>query len=234
MNMTGADWEVGELALSPSKMFVLWSINVQFCTTLSDFERHLDSPRVLYEAVETLRRFKLIARGGDELIITERGRFALGDLASSEKSRYGVRSATPQEARAFHGQEEMGHRMDWFRKTIDKGKRKHRRTEFVEVEARVTIQDVQRKVLCYGRVKNIGLHGFYFHATTPIQIEREALLMFSVSISREAQKVFPFSRVVGKGRIVRIEHLSDRWEDVVGIAVEFTRDVTAFAALPES
>ncbi len=70
---------------------------------------------------------------------------------------------------------------------------------------------------------NISYTGAYFKTPEVKSIKREDVLSVAVAIPRESSRDFPFSRLVGKARVVRIE------EKLQGIALEFARDFTRLA-----
>ena len=83
--------------------------------------------------------------------------------------------------------------------------------------------------------KNISLAGVYF------ELEGEDLygvnepLLTSVSIPEAKQREFPFTRVAGRGRVVRVEELPPEGAGPrrrVGVAIEFSSDVTMLTAIP--
>jgi hypothetical protein len=84
-----------------------------------------------------------------------------------------------------------------------------------------------------GTTKNLSLRGVYFtvQAWKPIGINEA--MAFSITISHELQRAFPFSRLAGRGRVVRVEELAYRHEPIqrrLGLAVAFGEDLTALAA----
>ena len=94
----------------------------------------------------------------------------------------------------------------------------------------------ERGVFETGETKDVSLAGVYF--TTPAwqDVRPQELLTLSVSVPREQSRDFPFSRLVGRGRVVRVEPLHGEVPDAarrLGIAVEFADDLTVLSAPPE-
>ena len=109
-----------------------------------------------------------------------------------------------------------------------------------------------------GRVKNVSLSGAYAYVPTPFNFPSGTALTFSVSIPQESARQFPFVRLLGKGWIVRVDQpqqddikkrkpvhkekefgsgltqeILGSGEDV-GVAIGFTRDVTALGSIGTS
>lgn len=101
-----------------------------------------------------------------------------------------------------------------------------------------------------GRATNISLAGCYAIMRAPFPLSAGAAIMCSVDISPSAAKQFPFVRLVGKGRIVRVSHLRQRVRrstDVtqaegpdevkpaegadIGVAIALGQDVTALTTI---
>jgi hypothetical protein len=84
-------------------------------------------------------------------------------------------------------------------------------------------------------VCNLSLTGAYVEADreAPIAVNEEAL--FSVSIPAGQRRSFPFARLAGRSRVVRIDQLpsaSGRNRRGIGVALAFSSDVTALMAMP--
>ena len=86
-----------------------------------------------------------------------------------------------------------------------------------------------------GLVQDVSLAGVYF--TTPAwkRIEPQEMLTVSISVPREQSRDFPFSRLVGRGRVVRVQPVEGETPNTaqLGIALEFADDLTVLAAAPE-
>lgn len=86
--------------------------------------------------------------------------------------------------------------------------------------------------------KEVGLTGLYFEYETEgaPAYQMNDVVVASVSVSDLQQREFPFSRLTGRGRIVRVDALADGKlgeRKRFGIALEFGSDVTALAATPD-
>lgn len=82
---------------------------------------------------------------------------------------------------------------------------------------------------------NVSLAGVYFESKAgDYQMGDEVVA--SVSVPSSQQRAFPFTRLSGRGRVVRIERLAAPPEakaaDRVGIALEFGEDLIALTAIP--
>ena len=86
--------------------------------------------------------------------------------------------------------------------------------------------------------KEVSLTGLYFEydADGESGYRINDVVMASISVSDPQQREFPFSRVAGRGRIVRGDALPADEPGAptrFGIALEFGNDVTALAATPD-
>ena len=87
------------------------------------------------------------------------------------------------------------------------------------------------------KTRNIGLAGVYFETDEAHDhtFSVNDVVTASVSVPEGQRREFPFTRVIGRGRVVRITDLPAQSPDQrkrVGIALEFGNDVTALTALP--
>ncbi len=83
--------------------------------------------------------------------------------------------------------------------------------------------------------RNLGLAGVYFETNKPEGYQAGDVVIASVSIPEPETRRFPFTRLAGRGRIVRVIELSRSGPTVemqFGIALEFAQDVTALTAVP--
>ena len=82
--------------------------------------------------------------------------------------------------------------------------------------------------------RNISLAGVYFETEDEAYAVNEQLVA-SVSIPETDRREFPFTRLAGGGRIVRVTELpaqDDQRKRRLGIAVEFGHDLIALTATP--
>lgn len=79
-----------------------------------------------------------------------------------------------------------------------------------------------------GEVVNVSMSGIYFkpHPEKSFQVGDTVLCM--VSIGPEHRRNFPFVRIAGKGRVVRIDHQKSH----PTVALSFAQDITLLAACP--
>ncbi len=90
-----------------------------------------------------------------------------------------------------------------------------------------------------GRAKDVSLAGVYCHVTAPCALAQGDLVTCSVTVPSEQGRWFPFSRLAGKGSVVRLEPIPQgrRAEDnppeetSVGVAIAFAPDVTALGSI---
>ena len=84
--------------------------------------------------------------------------------------------------------------------------------------------------------KNVSLAGVYFETEEGKRYTLDDIVMVSVSIPEtHRSREFPFTRLAGRSRVVRVESLSDAGASPrkrFGIALEFGDDVTALTAIP--
>ena len=82
--------------------------------------------------------------------------------------------------------------------------------------------------------KNIGLAGVYFEVGGDAYTVNEPV-MLSISVPESQRRDFPFTRVAGHGRVVRVQDLSRDGAGPgkrFGVALEFSQGVTALTAIP--
>lgn len=91
----------------------------------------------------------------------------------------------------------------------------------------------------FGRVKDLSLAGFYSHVKTPCSLKVGDMAMCSVAIPPDQSRWFPFTRVTGKGSVVRLDPVpqgrrtgdSPEGEELMGVAVAFAPTVTALGSI---
>lgn len=77
--------------------------------------------------------------------------------------------------------------------------------------------------------KDISMGGVYLTASE-WNVRPQEEVVVSISVPREKTRVFPFSRLAGKAKVVRIEqYAQQRWQ---GVALQFSDDLTYLAAAP--
>lgn len=121
---------------------------------------------------------------------------------------------------------------------MQKGRVERRRGRRVELEAPLVIRRVSTG--SPGPVNeevthNISLAGVYFETEQTDAYAVNETLLSSVAIPESLRREFPFTRVAGRSRVVRIKELPSEegtGRKRVGIALEFGEDVTALTAIP--
>ena len=83
--------------------------------------------------------------------------------------------------------------------------------------------------------KNVSMRGVYFEMGDGDSYAPHDVLTVSVSIPPSRTHLFPFIRIAGYGRVVRIDPASPPGSQAApsrGVALEFDRDVTVLTAIP--
>ena len=89
-----------------------------------------------------------------------------------------------------------------------------------------------------GQVKDISLAGMYCTVIKPAPVASGDTITCSISIPADHAKQFPFTRIAGKGRVLRVEgghrHTSEASgaNERAGLAIAFSPDITALTAIP--
>ena len=106
----------------------------------------------------------------------------------------------------------------------------------VEVEAPLAIRRLGEHTSRVAQVtKNVGLSGVYFETERAEDYTVNDMFLTSVSVLEPQRREFPFTRLAGSSRVVRVSELSPSQEDGptrFGIALEFGNDLTALTATP--
>lgn len=84
-------------------------------------------------------------------------------------------------------------------------------------------------------IKNVSLQGVYFETHQPDAFNLNDRVVASVAIPLSHTRYFPFKRLAGRGRVVRVIPPSSPEAEgqSTGVAVEFGRDVTVLGTIPE-
>ena len=83
--------------------------------------------------------------------------------------------------------------------------------------------------------KNVSLHGAYFETDEAQEYRANDVVMASIAIPSEQTREFPFTRLAGRSRVVRVSevvHPSSTISKRVGVALEFGEHLTALTAIP--
>ena len=113
-----------------------------------------------------------------------------------------------------------------------------RRGRRVDLEAPLVIRRLgvrESRSLTEQVTKNIGLGGVYFETDQAGGYGVNEMLMTSISILESQRREFPFTRLAGPTRVVRVNELSSSQTQGTkrfGIAIEFGNDLTILTATP--
>ena len=121
---------------------------------------------------------------------------------------------------------------------MEQGRVERRRGRRVNVEAPLLIrragarkpEEVQKEV-----TQNISMAGVYFETERAGDYTLNDTVISSVAIPESKRREFPFTRVAGRSRVVRINELPQpaaTGRKRIGVALEFGDDVTALTATP--
>jgi hypothetical protein len=84
-------------------------------------------------------------------------------------------------------------------------------------------------------IENISLAGVYFETEQHDAFRVDDVVLASVSIPESDRREFPFTRVAGRSRVVRVRELPPKDAEGrkrFGIALEFGHDITALTTIP--
>ncbi len=117
-------------------------------------------------------------------------------------------------------------------------RRRFRRAELdVPVTIRPVTEDASAEPVI-GHVKDVSLAGVFCYVKAPCPLEPNTPVIFSITVPFEQVRTFPFTRLLGKGRVIRTEPIPvgrrsgelQGGEPLQGLALEFAPDVTALAS----
>jgi PAS domain-containing protein len=107
-----------------------------------------------------------------------------------------------------------------------------RRHQRVRLAAPIVVREVGtgRELLQEGLIENLSLSGAFGYFTVPFRrpIAVDEMLMVSIAVPPERQREFPFSRLAGPARVVRVEPpvaLVPPEQKRVGLALAFGEDL---------
>lgn len=121
---------------------------------------------------------------------------------------------------------------------MQQGSAERRRGRRVQVEAPLLIRragEAGKASSQQETADNISLAGVYFTTGSNDPYALNDVVIASVAIPEPQRRIFPFTRVAGRSRVVRIDELPQEpaaGSKRVGIALEFGDDVTALTAIP--
>lgn len=111
------------------------------------------------------------------------------------------------------------------------GGAERRRGRRVPIQATVAVRRPNEPVQREHATQNISLAGVYFETDHPIPLND--LVMTSVAIPESERRAFPFTRLAGRSRVVRVTELPPQdGRTRYGIALEFGNDLVALTASP--
>ena len=113
--------------------------------------------------------------------------------------------------------------------------RRRGRRAYVEAPLLIRRMGAQGSASREELTKNVSLAGVYFETEEGHPYTENEMVMVSVSNPEANVREFPFTRLAGRGRVVRIEPLPQQEASRtkrVGIALEFSHDLTALSAIP--
>jgi hypothetical protein len=116
------------------------------------------------------------------------------------------------------------------------GERRHHRRIALEIPVWMCSPDEGPAALWHeGRSRDLSLAGMLctVPAWSPVAVGE--MVRLSIPIPPDRQREFPFSRLAGRGRVVRIEELARRGassQSAVELALAFGTDLIALAAVP--
>lgn len=126
-----------------------------------------------------------------------------------------------------------------------KGAIERRRFRRAELQVPVSIRAVNTKQEpspepTVGQAENVSLAGVYCHVKAPCAFTPGQSVTCSVDIPEEFVRKFPFSRIAGKGSVVRVEPVpagrrvddpEEGSDPLIGMAIAFAPDVSALGAV---
>ena len=119
-------------------------------------------------------------------------------------------------------------------------RRRHRRANLgLPVEMRPAADAGGKTPSVIGRLRNAGLAGFYCTVDDPSPFTIGQKIICSISVPPEEFRAFPFSRVMGRAWVVRVEPVpmgrregeAPPGQPKLGMAVAFAPDVTALGSV---
>ena len=119
---------------------------------------------------------------------------------------------------------------------MQQGSVERRRGRRINLQAPLLIRRIGTRELApfkEQQTENLGLAGVYFETDDDFEVNEA--VMTSVSVPESQRRGFPFTRLAGQGRVVRVKELanaSGEEQKKYGIALEFGNDLTALTSIP--
>ncbi|OGX39268.1 MAG: hypothetical protein A3C53_01920 [Omnitrophica WOR_2 bacterium RIFCSPHIGHO2_02_FULL_68_15] len=110
-----------------------------------------------------------------------------------------------------------------------------RRGRRVPMQASVLLRFLDEQPPSEHAIRNVSLAGVYFETDQPGGLALHTQILASVSIPETERRTFPFTRLAGRGRVVRMDELPAQDGSSprrYGVALEFGKDLTALTAVP--
>ena len=110
-----------------------------------------------------------------------------------------------------------------------------RRGRRVPMQASVLLRFLDEQPPSEHAIRNVSLAGVYFETDQPGALAPNAQVIASISIPETERRAFPFTRLAGRGRVVRMDELPAQDGSSprrYGVALEFGKDLTALTAVP--
>lgn len=120
---------------------------------------------------------------------------------------------------------------------MERGSVERRRGRRAAVQAPVVIRrlDTSESKPQEETAQNVSLAGVYFETDDAKGYSANDVVLASVAIPATQRREFPFTRIAGRSRVVRVKEVpteSAASRRRFGIALEFGEDVTALTAIP--
>ena len=119
---------------------------------------------------------------------------------------------------------------------MNQGGVERRRGRRVPMQASIIVRRVDQPQPAGEHItQNISLAGTYFEMDGLHDFSVNDQVVASVSIPESERRTFPFTRLAGRGRVVRVSELTPTPPPSAtryGIALEFRQDITALTTIP--
>ena len=119
---------------------------------------------------------------------------------------------------------------------MERGQIERRRGRRVKMQAPLLVRGVKgvaAEPFTQETIHNVGLSGVYFETQRSDAYAVNDVMITSVSFAEPDTHTFPFRRLAGRSRVVRVEPLpTTNGGRPCGVALEFSEDLIALSALP--
>ena len=111
-----------------------------------------------------------------------------------------------------------------------------RRGRRINLEAPLLVRRIseEREPFSEQVTGNVSLAGVYFETEAAGEYAVNDVVMASISVPENQRRAFPFTRLAGRTRVVRVKELPPVGHTAkrLGVALEFGDDVMALTAIP--